>query len=134
VAANRVLLQQALINILVNAEQELAAIGGGRIVVSTRVMQPDGPVRLQVRDTGPGISADALSRVFEPFFSTKEVGRGTGLGLAIAYGIIKDHRGTIAADNHPDGGALFTIELPIVNAARPLPRGGSAHAERTSHG
>jgi signal transduction histidine kinase len=129
-----VLLQQALLNVLVNAEQELSAIGGGRLIVSTRVVQPDSLVRIQVRDTGPGISADALLRVFEPFFSTKEVGRGTGLGLSIAYGIIKDHRGTIAADNHPDGGALFTIELPIVKDPRPRPPNASAPTERTRHG
>ena len=97
---------------------------------------PDGPVaRIQVRDTGPGISAEALPRVFEPFFSTKEVGRGTGLGLAIAYGIVKDHRGAITADNHPDGGAVFTIELPLAKqppaaaaATRP------ARPEQRDHG
>ncbi len=113
VVANRVLLQQALLNILVNAEQELTAIGGGRIVVSTRVLKSADVVRLQVRDTGPGIAAGSLARLFEPFYSTKEVGRGTGLGLAIAYGIVKDHRGTLIADNHPDAGAVFTIELPL---------------------
>jgi C4-dicarboxylate-specific signal transduction histidine kinase len=136
VAANRVLLQQALLNVLVNAEQELSAIGGGRIVVSTRVVEERGLVRIQVRDTGPGISADALVHVFEPFFSTKDVGRGTGLGLAIAYGVIKDHRGSITADNHPDGGALFTIELPIVKdpPVRRPSRRGKAPTERPDHG
>ena len=74
-----------------------------------------------MRDTGPGISAEALPRVFEPFFSTKEVGRGTGLGLAVAYGVVKDHRGAITADNHPDGGAVFTIELPLAKQP-PRPR------------
>jgi signal transduction histidine kinase len=114
VTGNRLLLQQALLNVLINAEQELSAIGGGRIVVSTRVLDQGELVRLTVRDTGPGIAADALPRLFEPFFSTKEVGQGTGLGLAITYGILKDHRGTISAENHQDGGAVFTIELPIV--------------------
>jgi two-component system, NtrC family, sensor kinase len=118
VAANRLLLQQAMINVLVNAEQELGAIGGGRIVVSTRVLEGGETVRLQVRDTGPGISVESLPRVFEPFFTTKEVGRGTGLGLAIAYGIVKDHRGTLSAGNHPEGGAVFTLEFPIVKDQR----------------
>jgi C4-dicarboxylate-specific signal transduction histidine kinase len=122
VMANRVLLQQALLNILVNAEQELTAAGGGRIDVSTHVVWPDGVVRLRVRDTGPGIASEALPRVFEPFYSTKEVGRGTGLGLATAYGTVKDHGGTLAADNHPDGGAVFTIELPVVADPRPAAR------------
>ena len=122
VVANRVLLQQAVLNILVNAEQELTSAGGGRIVVSTCVAEPDNLVRLQVRDTGPGIPAEALPRVFEPFYSTKEVGRGTGLGLATAYGTVRDHGGTIAADNHPEGGAVFTIELPIVTDRKPAAR------------
>jgi len=52
------------------------------------------------------------ARAIEPFFSTKEIGKGTGLGLAIAYGIVQDHGGLIAAANHPDGGAVFTVELP----------------------
>ena len=133
VAANRVLLQQSLLNVIVNAEQELSAIGGGRLVVSTRVVQPAGVVRVQVRDTGPGISAAALEHVFEPFFSTKDVGRGTGLGLAIAYGIIKDHRGTITAENHPDGGALFTIDLPLAKVTPRQPR-GTAATEHPDHG
>ncbi len=128
VAVNRVLLQQALLNVLVNAEQELTAVGGGRIAVSTRVVAP-GIVRLQVRDTGPGIAGEALPRVFEPFFSTKDIGRGTGLGLAFAYGIIKDHGGTISADNHPDGGAVLTIELPTVRTA-PRRRRSAAPARR----
>jgi two-component system sensor histidine kinase HupT/HoxJ len=65
-----------------------------------------------VRDTGDGIPFDALSRIFEPFYTTKEVGKGTGLGLAIAYGIVQEHGGQIAAANHPEGGAVFTVELP----------------------
>jgi two-component system sensor histidine kinase HupT/HoxJ len=65
-----------------------------------------------VRDTGAGIPDDALSRIFEPFYTTKEVGKGTGLGLAIAYGIVQEHGGQIVAANHREGGALFTVELP----------------------
>ena len=70
-----------------------------------------------VRDTGSGISEEALSRIFEPFFTTKEVGKGTGLGLAIAYGIVQEHGGQILAANHPDGGAMFTVDLPARTAA-----------------
>jgi two-component system sensor histidine kinase HupT/HoxJ len=65
-----------------------------------------------VRDTGTGIAEDTLSRIFEPFYTTKEVGQGTGLGLAIAYGIVQEHGGQILAANHPEGGAVFTVELP----------------------
>jgi C4-dicarboxylate-specific signal transduction histidine kinase len=66
-----------------------------------------------VRDTGAGIPPDALTRLFEPFFTTKEVGKGTGLGLAIAYGIVQEFGGQVTAANHPDGGAIFTVELPV---------------------
>ena len=73
-----------------------------------------------VRDTGSGFAPDVLSRIFEPFYTTKEVGKGTGLGLAIAYGIVQDHGGQIIAANHPDGGAVLTVELPMA-ATRPAP-------------
>ena len=66
-----------------------------------------------VRDTGVGIPEDTLSRIFEPFYTTKEVGKGTGLGLAITYGIVQEHGGQIIAANHPEGGAVFTVELPL---------------------
>ena len=68
---------------------------------------------LEVRDNGQGIPEESLSRIFEPFYTTKEVGKGTGLGLAIAYGIVQEHGGEILAANHPDGGATFTVELPF---------------------
>ena len=113
VIADPLLLQQALLNVLLNAEQ---AIGGqgGRIETHTCVRQRDGSrfVVVQIRDTGPGIPAAALPRLFEPFYTTKEVGKGTGLGLAITYGIIQEHGGHIVASNHPEGGAVFTVELP----------------------
>ena len=71
-----------------------------------------------VRDTGTGIPDDTLSRIFEPFYTTKEVGKGTGLGLAIAYGIVQEHGGQISAANHPEGGAVFTVELPTAPHAQ----------------
>ena len=56
-----------------------------------------------------------MPRLFEPFYTTKEVGKGTGLGLAITYGIIQEHGGRISASNHPEGGAVFTVQLPAEN-------------------
>ena len=111
VLSDPLLLHQVFLNIVMNAEQAIAAKGGpGRIEVTTA--RSGDRVITTVRDTGGGISEEALSRIFEPFFTTKEVGKGTGLGLAIAYGIVQEHGGQILAANHPDGGAVFTVDLP----------------------
>jgi two-component system NtrC family sensor kinase len=105
------LLHQVFLNMVMNAEQALATAGRpGRIEITTAARQGD--IVASVRDTGDGIPFDALSRIFEPFYTTKEVGKGTGLGLAIAYGIVQEHGGQIAAANHPEGGAVFTVEIP----------------------
>jgi two-component system NtrC family sensor kinase len=105
------LLHQVFLNMVMNAEQALATAGRpGRIEITTAARHGD--IVASVRDTGDGIPFDALSRIFEPFYTTKEVGKGTGLGLAIAYGIVQEHGGQIAAANHPEGGAVFTVELP----------------------
>jgi two-component system sensor histidine kinase HupT/HoxJ len=105
------------LNIVLNAEQALGA-NGGHIETTTSVRGEGASAQIvvQIRDTGPGIPAAEIPRVFEPFYTTKEVGKGTGLGLAISYGIIQEHGGQIAASNHPDGGALFTVHLPVENS------------------
>jgi signal transduction histidine kinase len=111
VPSDPLLLHQVFLNMMMNAEQAMAATsGGGRIELGTR--EANGRVVATIRDTGPGIPADVLTHIFEPFYTTKEVGQGTGLGLAIAYGIVQEHGGQISAANHPEGGALFTVELP----------------------
>jgi PAS domain S-box-containing protein len=116
VKGDPLLLQQALLNVVLNAEQAIGA-NGGRIETTTSVLEgaEGDQVVVQIRDTGPGIPTAALPRVFEPFYTTKEVGKGTGLGLAIAYGIIQEHGGQIVASNHPEGGAVFTVQLPVEN-------------------
>jgi PAS domain S-box-containing protein len=113
VLGDPVLLQQALLNILINAEQAVGEVGGGRIEVRTTLKPSRDMIVATVRDTGRGLAPEVLPRIFEPFYTTKEVGKGTGLGLAIAYGIIQEHGGAIHATNHPDGGAIFTVELPV---------------------
>ena len=100
------LLQQALLNLVINAEQAMA--GGGRLAVRTAAVAP-GRIELSVEDTGPGLTPEVRSRLFEPFFTTKDVGHGTGLGLAITFGIVQAHGGTIEAGNHDGGGARFAI-------------------------
>jgi signal transduction histidine kinase len=111
VQSDPLLLHQVFLNIMMNAEQAITATGRpGRIEVTTA--RSADRVITTVHDTGGGIPEEALSRIFEPFYTTKEVGQGTGLGLAIAYGIVQEHGGEILAANHPDGGAMFTVDLP----------------------
>ncbi len=102
-------IDQVLLNLLANAAQAIP--GQGAITVETR--REDDVALLVVSDTGPGIPRDVIGRIFDPFFTTKPVGEGTGLGLSISYQIVKKHGGDILADSPPDGGAVFTVRLPL---------------------
>ena len=118
VQSDPLLLHQAFLNIVMNAEQAIAATGrSGRIEIGAFVSESGDRVIATVRDTGSGIPPEVLPRIFEPFYTTKEVGQGTGLGLAITFGIVQEHGGHIGAANHPDGGAVFTVELPATPAS-----------------
>ncbi len=113
VQSDPLLLHQVFLNMVINAEHAIAAAGtNGRIEISTSVAPARDRIVVTVRDTGTGIPEETLPRIFEPFYTTKEVGKGTGLGLAITYGIVQEHGGQIIAANHPGGGAVFTLELP----------------------
>jgi two-component system sensor histidine kinase HupT/HoxJ len=114
ILGDALLLQQALLNILINAEHAVLAAGTETrgIAIATAVDESRARVSISVHDSGTGIPDDVLPRIFDPFFTTKEVGKGTGLGLAITYGIIQEHGGTITATNDPRGGAIFRIDLP----------------------
>jgi PAS domain S-box-containing protein len=119
VLSDPLLLHQVFLNIIMNAEHAVAATGRpGRVEIRATVGDSPDRVVVSVRDTGPGIAPDALTRIFEPFYTTKDVGKGTGLGLAIAYGIVQEHGGQISAANHPEGGAIFRVELPVAAAGR----------------
>jgi C4-dicarboxylate-specific signal transduction histidine kinase len=89
-AGDPLMLQQALLNVVLNAEQAVAGLQNSRIEVTTAHDAARGLVSVSVADNGMGVPREALPRVFEPFFTTKEVGKGTGLGLAIAYRIMED--------------------------------------------
>ncbi|WP_320170529.1 ATP-binding protein [Maridesulfovibrio sp.] len=102
--------QQVVLNIVENA---IDATGeDGRISLSTRRFKDF--VELEVSDSGPGIPPELITKVFDPFFTTKAAGEGTGLGLSITYSILRKLGGNIKMDNKPDGGAVFTISLPLV--------------------
>jgi C4-dicarboxylate-specific signal transduction histidine kinase len=116
-------LEQVLLNLLANArdavESKFEAQGGGaelqkKLVITTQVSGDENEtVEILVKDTGSGIPQEALKSIFDPFYTTKEVGKGTGLGLSISYGIIQDHKGEIdVAETGPEG-STFRISLPV---------------------
>ncbi len=110
VPADEFQLEQVFLHLLTNARQAVAPSGGGTITVRTAAL--DDRVRVAVTDTGPGISDDLIERIFEPFFSTHEVGRGSGMGLAIVFGVVTEHGGRVWVERAASGGARFVIELP----------------------
>nr|WP_239150114.1 histidine kinase [Burkholderia pseudomallei] len=103
-------LNQVVMNLLMNAAQ--AIVEHGTITIRTR-REGDG-VTIAIEDTGVGIPADRLAKIFDPFYTTKPVGKGTGLGLSVSYGIVEKHGGRITVDSEPGNGSRFTIWLPIV--------------------
>jgi len=103
-------IRQVLENLVTNACQAMANQDHPAGYIRTYVL--DRVVGCEVSDSGPGIDANSVGRVFEPFYTTKGVGEGTGLGLAISHGIVEAHGGTISAENLAAGGARFSFELP----------------------
>lgn len=111
--ANR--LEQVVVNLIGNALDAMAEQDCPLVQLSAA---PSGrTVRLEIRDHGEGLTPEAQSRLFEPFFTTKEAGVGLGLGLAISAGIVSDFGGTLHGVNHPEGGALFILEIPLAEEA-----------------
>lgn len=105
-------LKQVVLSVLRNAEHALTGHPAGRIRVRTE--ENRGRVRLVIADNGRGISADALPRLFDPFFTTREVGEGAGLGLAVSHGIVHAHGGTMWVNSTEGRGATVIMELPGV--------------------
>jgi len=114
--ANR--LEQVMINLIGNALDAMPDQPNPLVEVRGEALP--GVVRLAIRDHGAGLSGQAQARLFEPFFTTKEAGIGLGLGLAISAGIVADFGGTLSGANHPEGGAVFTLDLPST-AKAPAP-------------
>ena len=124
VLVNREEIKQVLLNLLLNAEHAMKVSQGyGRLRIQTMVT--DAGVMVEVHDNGPGVPAAVAGRIFEPFFSTKEVGEGTGLGLSIALGIVEAHGGTLVLADSA-GGACFRLTLPSAAVAH------SSHARSSA--
>lgn len=106
-------LRQVFLNLIIDAETEMkSAHGRGNLLIKTETIE--NTIRVSFTDDGPGIAEANLTHLFDPFFSTREVGKGTGLGLSICYGIIAEHDGRIYAESELGKGATFVVELPIV--------------------
>ena len=125
VMADATQLNQAITNLCINASQAMESTGG-MLEVSLKItilengdpkLAPDMGggkfVQLIISDTGPGISPEHLDRIFDPYFTTKEVGEGSGLGLAVVQGIVKNHGGLIFVDSSPGHGTAFTLYFPL---------------------
>jgi signal transduction histidine kinase len=139
VEADETQVQQVFLNILVNAGQALGEDAAkGRIRLRTRLEGEGDSARaaVSIADDGPGIGAEQLKHIFEPFYTTKPVGQGIGLGLHICYEIISAHQGTIEALSEPGKGAEFLIKLPLgarnPNPPSPAPPVGSAQADEAA--
>jgi two-component system sensor histidine kinase HydH len=102
-------MKKALVNIILNGIQAMSS--GGKMNISGNLDSLVKEYIIKVKDTGPGISEENLSKIFQPYFTTKE--KGTGLGLAIAYRIINDHKGKIEVESEAGKGTTFTIRLPV---------------------
>jgi PAS domain S-box-containing protein len=105
-------IQQVLLNLIKNAVEAVGPGGSVRLTAAEETAGPEPGVALRVRDSGPGIPPDALPHVFEPFF-TQGKAEGTGLGLYVSHGIVERHGGELLAGNATDGGAVFTLRLPL---------------------
>lgn len=118
VYAGPIRLQQVLVNLLTNAADAVEGTDDRRIELGARATLRG--VRVTLRDHGPGVPPALRERIFDPFFSTKGVGRGLGLGLSISYNIVKDFGGDLKVSSAPGGGAVFTLDLRRADAALTL--------------
>ena len=111
VSGNRVQLQQVVMNLVLNGLEAMSAVPADERRITLQVYgTADGAATMVVADRGPGVPANTLSRLFEPFYTTKK--EGLGMGLSIARSIIEAHGGRIWAANNPDAGATFCVTLP----------------------
>ena len=113
VRGNENRLQQVFFNLILNARDAMPK--GGWLTLATRA--EDDAVVVEVRDTGHGIKPEHVRRIYDPFFTTKGIGRGTGLGLSISFGIVQEHGGAIFVESVPGQGTTFQVALPSLAAA-----------------
>jgi signal transduction histidine kinase len=111
-------LMQVFLNLILNSEQAIREVRD-RGTLRIRLEKGEKAVSIIFQDDGPGIPPDILPNIFDPFYTTKRPGRGTGLGLSICKAILREHNGNVEAASGPGGGAVFTVTLPVGEAASP---------------
>jgi hypothetical protein len=117
-------LQQVFLNLFLNARDAMPK--GGWLTIVTR--EEKNLAYIEVADTGSGIPTEQLSRIYDPFFTTKDIGKGTGLGLSITYGIVQEHGGTITCDSAVGQGTRFSMTLPLA-VAKPAAVGQTSNRQ-----
>ena len=120
-------LQQVFMNIISNAAETIETAGGGLLSIETEYLSTFDKVVVIFKDTGIAVPKENVSKIFEPFFTTKKKGRGVGLGLSVAYGIIRDHGGTIYVEPDEVKGNIFTVKLPLKQSSINLAQHGGFH-------
>jgi two-component system NtrC family sensor kinase len=103
--------ERVFLNLIINAAE--AMDGVGTLTLTTKNNRKEKAIEIKVQDTGHGISEQNISKVFDPFFTSKETGHGVGLGLAISYGIVKEHDGDLSVESEPEKGTTFTVSFPV---------------------
>ena len=145
VIADTVQVEQVLLNLCINARDALNGVGTVNVAVRPLVTADlvcasclkriaGDFVELAVCDTGPGIPPDVLKRIFEPFYSTKAVGKGSGMGLAVVHGIVHEHGGHVIVDTFVGRGTTFRILLPPIEVTEETPVRGDASNDRAAGG
>lgn len=115
-------IKQVILNLLINAGHAIKEKG----VIEINSQHLDGYIKISVKDNGCGISEEQIDKLFDPFYTTKPLGKGTGLGLAISYGIIEEHKGMIDIESKQGIGSTFTITLPVIKEESQMPASSKA--------
>ena len=106
-------MQQCFLNLIFNAIEAMPQ--GGQLAIISKLDSAQNRARIEIQDSGYGISEEDLDHIFDPFFTTKEDDEGTGLGLSIVYGIVKNHGGNIKVNSQVEKGSSFILNFPIHN-------------------
>jgi signal transduction histidine kinase len=115
-------IKQVILNLLINAGHAIKEKG----TIEINSQYSNGQITVSIKDDGCGIPEDKIDKLFDPFYTTKPLGKGTGLGLAISYGIIQDHKGKIDIESKQGVGSTFTISLPVIKEKSQVPANSEA--------